>query len=55
MNRLLDICELCTKLFGQTMGLVFLLIFSPIIISIVIMLFFVAIPIGFIYKIVRRS
>lgn len=55
MNRLLDICELCTNIFGQTMGLVLLFIFSPVIISIGILLFLIAIPIGLIYKIVRKS
>ncbi len=53
MNNILNICEWCVDTFGYTLGLVLLFIFFPVIVSVAILLFMLAIPIGIIYKAVK--
>lgn len=52
MNTILEFCGKCAEGFGFTFTAVLALIFAPVIISLVLLACFVAVPIGIVYKII---
>ncbi len=53
MEKILELCEWCSDVFGTTLLILLILIFLPAIIAVAMLLFIVAVPIGIVYSVVK--
>jgi len=50
MEKILELCEWCSDVFGTTLLILLILIFLPAIIAVAMLLFIVAVPIGIVLE-----
>lgn len=53
MEKILELCEWCSDVFGTTLLILLILIFLPAILAMAMLLFIVLVPIGIVYGIVK--
>ena len=53
MEKILELCEWCSDVFGTTLLILLILIFLPAIIAVAMLLFIVAVPVGIVYNIIK--
>ena len=53
MEKILELCEWCSDVFGTTLLILLILIFLPAIIAVAMLLFVVAVPVGIAYNIIK--
>jgi hypothetical protein len=53
MEKILELCEWCSDVFGTTLLILLVLIFLPAIVAVAMLLFVVAVPVGIVYGIVK--
>ena len=55
MEKILELCEWCSDVFVTTLLILLFLIFLPAIIAVAMLLFVVAVPIGIVSSILKKS
>lgn len=53
MEKILELCEWCSDVFGTTLSILLLLALLPLILAVGMLLFVLAVPIGTAYSIIK--